>query len=252
MLYQSAHFCIDYRPKDRLVLPHWTGTAMTAEGFMGEMKHYMQLLEKLDADKVLWDHTHFHFHIPDDLYGWIEEVVNLPAKAMGMKRIGFILGEDVMAQFSTMDCFEATHSVYTPHYFADPAKALNWIRTREVVEVNPFEKEISLLIEKNKEGGKAKIQVEVSLELLPYYLKGLKELFSHQSFVHQNYQRYMLLTPREKEILGLVIEGYSSKAIAGRLFTSVHTVTTHRKHLLRKLGCRNMANLVKYKVFLQL
>ncbi|MBI5087748.1 MAG: response regulator transcription factor [Actinobacteria bacterium] len=44
------------------------------------------------------------------------------------------------------------------------------------------------------------------------------------------------LTKREREILFLVAEGLSNKAIAGRLVRSVHTVRTHAQTILAKLG----------------
>ena len=54
------------------------------------------------------------------------------------------------------------------------------------------------------------------------------------------------LTNREKEILKLVVDGASSKAIAGELFISIRTVETHRNNILQKLNVKNSAELVKY------
>jgi hypothetical protein len=150
MLYQSKHLHIDYREKTKLLLPTWTGSELSAETFIREMKQYRLLMEKTKGMNVVWDHTNFRFQIPAPLFQWIEEEINLPAKQMDMKKIGFILGEDVMAQFSTMDCFEMTQSVYAPLYFSDPAKALNWAERKEKAAINPFEKEIKLVIDKKK------------------------------------------------------------------------------------------------------
>jgi len=44
------------------------------------------------------------------------------------------------------------------------------------------------------------------------------------------------LSPRETEILHLITEGLPNKDIAERLFLSVHTVKTHRKNIIKKLG----------------
>lgn len=54
-----------------------------------------------------------------------------------------------------------------------------------------------------------------------------------------------LLTPREKEILHLISEGLSTKMIADRCHISIHTVETHRRHLLEKIQVRNSMELVK-------
>jgi DNA-binding CsgD family transcriptional regulator len=54
-----------------------------------------------------------------------------------------------------------------------------------------------------------------------------------------------LLTRREKEILHLISEGLSTKMIADRCHISIHTVETHRRHLLEKIQVRNSMELVK-------
>jgi two-component system NarL family response regulator len=56
------------------------------------------------------------------------------------------------------------------------------------------------------------------------------------------------LSIREKEIIQLVAEGLTNKEIAGRLFLSIHTVKTHRKNMIRKLGFtfKNAAELMQY------
>jgi DNA-binding NarL/FixJ family response regulator len=57
---------------------------------------------------------------------------------------------------------------------------------------------------------------------------------------------YETLTSREREILQLVAEGYSSTAIAGRLTISARTVEAHRANVMRKLRLRNRAALIRY------
>lgn len=54
-----------------------------------------------------------------------------------------------------------------------------------------------------------------------------------------------LLTVREKEIMHLVSQGFSSKEIAARLFISRHTVESHRKHILHKLSVKNAPQMVR-------
>jgi DNA-binding CsgD family transcriptional regulator len=53
------------------------------------------------------------------------------------------------------------------------------------------------------------------------------------------------ITKREKEILYLIGEGYSTKQIADKLFISIYTVETHRRNLLEKMQVKNSMQLVK-------
>lgn len=57
-----------------------------------------------------------------------------------------------------------------------------------------------------------------------------------------------LLTPREREVVQLVAEGRTSKAIAERLHLSETTVETHRRQIMRKLGLGSVAELTQFAV----
>jgi len=57
---------------------------------------------------------------------------------------------------------------------------------------------------------------------------------------------YESLTRREREIFHLAAEGLSSVETAERLFISRRTVDTHRARILRKLGLRSQAEIVRY------
>ena len=56
------------------------------------------------------------------------------------------------------------------------------------------------------------------------------------------------LSKREKEVLYLIAEGNTNSEIAEILFLSSHTVTTHRKNMMIKLGVKNTAGIVMYAV----
>ena len=57
-------------------------------------------------------------------------------------------------------------------------------------------------------------------------------------------QRTGLLTPREREVLPLIVEGLSNKHIANRLGTSEVTAKVHRKHIMEKMQTRSLVSLV--------
>lgn len=58
-------------------------------------------------------------------------------------------------------------------------------------------------------------------------------------------RRLQALTEREREILELVVAGYSTKQISARLHRVDKTVEFHRQNIMRKLGASNVAHLVR-------
>lgn len=56
------------------------------------------------------------------------------------------------------------------------------------------------------------------------------------------------LSPREREVLQLIAEGYSNKQIAEILFISIKTVQAHRMNLMSKLDLHDRADLIKYAI----
>ncbi|SEG17816.1 response regulator [Parabacteroides chinchillae] len=58
----------------------------------------------------------------------------------------------------------------------------------------------------------------------------------------------LFLTIRETELLSLIVEGYTNKEIAEKLFLGVETVNSYRKNLLLKLGVKNTAAMVKLAI----
>jgi DNA-binding NarL/FixJ family response regulator len=58
----------------------------------------------------------------------------------------------------------------------------------------------------------------------------------------------ILLTDRESEILRFIAVGHTNTEIADMIFLSGHTVNTHRKNILNKIGANNTAGAVLYAV----
>ncbi len=56
------------------------------------------------------------------------------------------------------------------------------------------------------------------------------------------------LTVSEIDIVRLIAEGLTNKEIAARKFLSIHTIMTHRKNIMRKLGISNASELIMYAI----
>src|SRR6516162_8616882 len=88
--------------------------------------------------------------------------------------------------------------------------------------------------------GKAFFSPEISKFLAEDYVREIKVRGVEDS--------YDLLTPREKEILQLLVEGQSNKDIASTLNLSLYTVETHRRNLQTKLNLHSFPELILYAV----
>lgn len=61
-------------------------------------------------------------------------------------------------------------------------------------------------------------------------------------------ERVAQLTPREREVMALVVEGQPNKAIAHRLKIALRTVEIHRARVMEKTGARNLSELVRMAI----
>lgn len=87
-----------------------------------------------------------------------------------------------------------------------------------------------------------------SAYLYPTATKRLMEDYLEKLKQGGNFDTYMLLSDREKEVLTLIAKGYSNKDIAEQLVISVKTVETHKSNLMEKLKMKTRPELVKYAV----
>jgi DNA-binding NarL/FixJ family response regulator len=71
---------------------------------------------------------------------------------------------------------------------------------------------------------------------------------SLNSLQEQSSTPLSILSPREREILKLIAEGYSTKKIAKKLTISKKTVDNHRANLKNKLDIHSTANLTKFAI----
>jgi DNA-binding NarL/FixJ family response regulator len=84
-----------------------------------------------------------------------------------------------------------------------------------------------------------------------YYPVSISEIVA-KSYINQMKNKSIslveLLTEREKEIMHLVVDGFSNNEIADKLFISVRTVETHKSRILQKLDLKSTVDLVKFAI----
>jgi len=88
--------------------------------------------------------------------------------------------------------------------------------------------------------GKRYISPSISDNVLEGYLTGRKKLKTKTS--------WDTITPREREVLKLLAEGYQNKEISDMLHISVKTVEKHRANIMNKLDLHNAAALTAFAI----
>lgn len=79
-----------------------------------------------------------------------------------------------------------------------------------------------------------------------YLPKKISDILLNDSIGIQNSNYFVpKLTVREKEILTLIIQEFTTEEIAAKIFVSTKTVESHRSNLIQKLGVKNTAGLVR-------
>jgi len=68
---------------------------------------------------------------------------------------------------------------------------------------------------------------------------------AHAETVRQHRTHFQALTPREQEVIGFVTSGLMNKQIAAELGVSEITVKVHRGNVMKKMGARSLADLVR-------
>jgi DNA-binding NarL/FixJ family response regulator len=91
---------------------------------------------------------------------------------------------------------------------------------------------------KNVMKGKSYLSPGVSEKVIDGYLEGKENVMPDSP--------WETLSPREREVLKLIAEGYKNKEIAGDLCISLKTVEKHRANLMKKLDLHNAAALTVY------
>ena len=73
--------------------------------------------------------------------------------------------------------------------------------------------------------------------------RAMEVIINHQQ---EEEEQHSILTETETEIVRSIAQGKTTKEIAVERFSSVHTITTHRKNIFRKLGINTAHEVIKY------
>lgn len=86
---------------------------------------------------------------------------------------------------------------------------------------------------------------EVLLTALRQALERSRLALAHDTEMHELRDRYASLTPRERQVMALVVSGLLNKQVGGELGISEITVKAHRGQVMQKMKANSVADLVR-------
>jgi DNA-binding CsgD family transcriptional regulator len=118
------------------------------------------------------------------------------------------------------------------NYITDPKTNLPLYCIGLIADISPLKKDNSMIFCIDKKGSE-------------FGLLNHKNILINHYYPDPEESR---LSRREREILGRLSEGLSSKQIAHKLYLSESTIINHRKNILRKTNAKNVAELIRYAI----
>ena len=100
---------------------------------------------------------------------------------------------------------------------------------------------------KNAEKEELKLAIRNILEGSKYYSEEAKAALARYKKEDAALST-VRLSKREKEVISLIAQEFTTQEIADRLFLSKHTIESYRKNLMLKLQVKNLAGLTKYAI----
>lgn len=92
-----------------------------------------------------------------------------------------------------------------------------------------------------------------------FLLEKIQTILASKNEVNRNYQQmtevakqFASLTERERQVMHLVVDGYLNKQIAMELDIAISTVELHRRKIMLKMQARNLAQLIKKSLLLDI
>lgn len=199
---------------------------MNTIGKINELKLYLdnlfpEQIKVVQLDKLPYNFLQEHFsNPPPQIFGSISED---ELEKLALEIAGYLFSNANQTEFS----FFSRSSISE---FSEPGWLLHFAKMN--ISEAGLPKEVAFLT--------------YNLNLFADVKTKLCRVLENEEFYKTNMNRVSLLTRKEKEIIGLLTTGMNSAEIAEATFTSVNTVLTHRKNILRKLNNPGSAGLMRF------
>lgn len=151
--------------------------------------------------------------------------------------------------FDLLDKSSKLNLINTLKYFRDNKSEVNTALFKIKTPKNKWVWLLSrnAVYKKNADGSNRNI-ISYATEISSDDVKNQLEKLIKEEVDLRNLELAQLLSSREKDILQLIVNGYTDKEISVVLNLSIHTTKTHRKKIIHKFNLKNTASLVKFAI----
>jgi DNA-binding NarL/FixJ family response regulator len=203
--------------------------------------------------------THRHtILVADNQYLITEALQKILTEADGFELLDIVRSPEELVKFfsrNTCDILTIDISILRPNDLhklgnlkaGHPATVIVVLSSQvSRVEVSSLNKMgINTILYKNAERQDIFEALHAALKGRKYYSPEIMDMLLVD---HNKPDIVISLTGAEKEVVGLIAEGLTTKEIAERKNISFHTVMTHRKNIFRKLGINNVSELMMFAI----
>jgi DNA-binding CsgD family transcriptional regulator len=259
LLYKGPFLKLNYEKEHKRVVNSWIKSPKNKEEFKSEILQYASLLKENIFHQILWLQSNFKFKLDNECRQWFDKTVNGPKMyvswltrdLLGYHHLYFVIGKDVLAHMEVMGLFEIQKKTrIKPRYFATEEEARQWLDGVSFDFKNK-KKPIQINYKGTDKYGQIVIEIKDDPSQITSSIKALKTVLEESDFIKTNTEKYSSLTPREKETLKCITEGYLNKEISNKLEVSINTIRTHRNRIWKKLQISTLHEAIKYNVFLK-
>jgi len=237
-IYNDEYLKITFIEEKHRFINYWNKSP-NEEIFKKSMLIYVNFLKSHKPKQSLWILEKFYFKIQQSLRNWVEENVNVIALKLGVKKVAFVVSNDLLVQLSVINSFEENESVYSPQHFSTKKDAEDWLNGVDIFNSLSDVADWKIDIDEIDESGNVYIKIKQPGKNIVETIRSFKSIIERKENTYENNEKLSLLTKREKEILILYADGISINLIAQNLNISVHTVRTHWKKIRKKLNLKN-------------
>jgi DNA-binding NarL/FixJ family response regulator len=136
---------------------------------------------------------------------------------------------------------------FTQQYFSLPVIILtNNLTRNDIMELNNCG--IRNILHKSADREELFDGIQAALKGRKYYSGLVLDLLMESAEKKAVTNSHVILTASEIDIVRLIAEGLTNKEIANKKNLSIHTIMTHRKNILRKLGASNASEMIMFAI----